>query len=79
LLTRYNYGRGSGDYSVTDTDRRRLQQARIWLERLARREFTTDCLEKLAQEIPVVGPYAAFANYVEMLAFLSRGVTNEQG
>jgi len=79
LFIRYNYGRGSGDYSVTDTDRRRLQQARIWLERLARREFTTDCLEKLAQEIPVVGPYAAFANYVEMLAFLSRGVTNEQG
>ncbi len=79
LFTRYNYGRVSGDYGVTDTDRRRLQQARIWLERLAQREFTTNWLEKLAQEIPVVGPYAAFANYVEMLAFLSRGATNEQG
>jgi Competence protein CoiA-like family len=79
LFIRYNYGRGSGDYGVSDTDKRRLQQARIWLDTLAQREFTTYWLEKLAQEIPVVGPYAAFANYVEMLAFLSRGVTNEQG
>jgi len=79
LFMRYNYGRGSGDYGVIDTDRRRLQQARIWLEGLAQREFTTYWLEKLAQEIPVAGPYTAFANYVEMLAFVSRGAINEQG
>ncbi len=79
LFTRYNYGRGSGDYFVSETDRRRLQQARNWLERLAQRGFSANQLEKLAQEIPLVGPYAAFANYVEMLAFLSRSATDEQG
>ncbi|HEY6287665.1 MAG TPA: competence protein CoiA family protein, partial [Ktedonobacteraceae bacterium] len=78
LLKRYNYGRGSGDQFVSDTDRRRVQQARIWLERLAQRGFTAYWLEKLAKEIPLVGPYMAFANYVEMLAFLSRGATNKQ-
>ena len=79
LFRRYNYGRGSGDYCVSDMDRRRVQQARIWLERLAQQGFSYCRLEKLAQEIPHVGPYIAFANYVEMLAFLSRGATNEQG
>ncbi len=78
LFIRYNYGRGSGDNNVSDTDRRRVQQARIWLERLAQRGFTAYWLEKLAKEIPLVGPYTAFANYVEMLAFLSRGATNKQ-
>ena len=69
LLTRYNYGRGSGDYFVSEADRRRLEQARNWLERLAQREFSAQWLEKLAQAIPPVGPYAAFANYMEMLVF----------
>jgi len=79
LFTRYNYGRGSEDYFVSDTDRRRVRQAHIWLERLAQRGFSAYWLEKLAQEIPLVGPYMAFANYVEMLAFLSRGATDKQG
>ena len=60
-------------------DRRRVQQARIWLEKLAQRGFSANWLEKLAQEIPHVGPYTAFANYIEILAFLFRGATNEQG
>jgi hypothetical protein len=79
LFTHYNYGRGSGDYCISDTDRRRVQQARIWLEKLAQRGFSANWLEKLAQEIPHVGPYTAFANYIEMLAFLFRGATNKQG
>jgi hypothetical protein len=79
LFSRYNYGRGSGDYGVTDSDRRRMQQARIWLAGLAQRGFTASSIAKLAKEIPVVGPYAAFANYVEMLAFLLMGAANEQG
>ena len=78
LFIRYNYGRGSGDYIVSDTDTRRVHKACIWLERLAKRGFSAYWLEKLAKEIPLVGPYTAFANYVEMLAFLSRGATNEQ-
>ena len=79
LFRRYNYGRGSGDGLVSETDRRRVEQARIWLERLAQQGFPVCRLEKLAGEIPRVGPYIAFANYVEMLAFLSRSVTNGQG
>jgi len=79
LLIRYNYGRGTGDYIVSETDRRRVQQARIWLERLAQREFSAQWLEKLARAIPLEGPYAAFANYVEMLAFLAKNTTDEQG
>jgi hypothetical protein len=78
LLRRYNYGRGYGDQSVSYTDRRRVQQARIWLERLSQQGFPPERLEKLAKEIPLVGPYAAFANFVEILAFLSRGETNKQ-
>lgn len=79
LLTRYNYGRGSGDYFVSEIDRRRLEQARNWLRKLAQREYSAHWLEKLAQEIPLVGPYAAFATYVEMLAFLSKSTTDEYG
>jgi Competence protein CoiA-like family len=79
LFSRYNYGRGFGDDFLSETDRRRVEQARIWLERLAQQGFSACRLEKLAQEIPHVGPYMAFANYVEMLAFLSRGATNKQG
>jgi Competence protein CoiA-like family len=79
LLTRYNYGRGSGDYFVSEADRRRLEQARNWLEGLAQREFSAKWLGKLAQAIPLVGPYAAFANYMEMLVFLSKSTTDEQG
>jgi hypothetical protein len=78
LLKRYNYGRGSGDQFVSDTDRRRVQQAHIWLERLAQRGFTANWLEKLAKDIPRVGPYLAFVNYVEMLAVLAKGATNRQ-
>jgi Competence protein CoiA-like family len=79
LFIRYNYGRGSGDHFFSDMDRRRVQQARIWLERLSQRGFSAYWLGKLAQEIPHVGSYTAFANYVEMLAFLSKGATDEQG
>jgi Competence protein CoiA-like family len=79
LLRRYNYGRGSVDYFVNEGDRRRVQQACIWLESLAQKGFSTYWLENLAHEIPQVGPYAAFASYVEMLAYLSRRATNQQG
>ena len=79
LLTRYNYGRGSDDCSVREADRHRVRKARIWLEGLALRGYPVCWLGKLAQEIPHVGPYAAFANYIEMLAFLYSGETKEQG
>jgi competence protein CoiA-like protein len=79
LLRRYNYGRGYGNHPVGDADKRRVQQARAWLERLSLQGFPPSRLEALAKEIPLVGPYAAFANFVEMLAFLSRSETNRQG
>ncbi len=71
LLRRYNYGRGYGEQSVSDADKRRVQQARTWLEKLSQQGFPPSSLETLAKKIPLVGPYAAFANFIEMLAFLS--------
>lgn len=71
LLRHYNYGRGVVEQSVSDADERRVQQARTWLEKLSQQGFPPSTLEKLAKQIPLVGPYAAFANFVEMLAFLS--------
>lgn len=78
LLRRYNYGRGYGDQSVSDADKRRVQQARTWLEGLSQQGFPLSSLESLAKEIPLVGPYAAFANFVEMLVFISRTETGKQ-
>lgn len=71
LLRRYNYGRGYGEQSVSDADKHRVQQARTWLERLSSEGFPPASLELLAKKIPLVGPYQAFANFVEMLAFLA--------
>ena len=79
LLRRYNYGRGSADYFVNEADRRRVQRACDWLERLAQRGFSACWLENLAHEIPPVGPYAAFASYIEMLVSLYRRATDQQG
>lgn len=78
LFTHYNYGRGAAGYLVSERDRYRVQQSRVWLERLAERGFSSDWLEELAREIPHVGPYTAFANYVEMLVSLPGSVTDEQ-
>ena len=78
LLRRYNYGRGYADQPVSDEDKRRVQQARIWLERLSRQGFLPSNLEELAKKIPPVGPYVALANFVEMLAFLSGNETDKQ-
>ena len=75
LLRRYNYGRDYGDQSFNDPDKLRVKQARMWLEELSHLGFSPHWLENLAKEIPLVGPYAAFAKFVEMLAFLSRGET----
>ncbi len=79
LLRRYNYGRGRWDQPISDADRHRVQQARGWLERLSQQNFLPARLAELAKEIPLVGPYAAFTNYVEMLASLASDETNGQG
>lgn len=71
LLRRYNYGRGLEDQPVSETDRQRVRKAREWLTTLARRGFTRERLQALAKEIPYVGPYAAFAGYIEMLIALN--------
>lgn len=70
LLRRYNYGRGSWGQPLTDEDRQRVQHARLWLEKLARQGYPPARLQALAKEIPLVGPYAALAGYMEMLALL---------
>ncbi len=78
LLRRYNYGRGYWDQPVSDVDLRRVQKARTWFERLSQQGFPPSRLEKLATEIPLVGPYAALANFMEMLVSLSRSETDSQ-
>ncbi len=78
LLRRYNYGRGYWDQPVSDEDLSRVQKARAWLERLSQQGFPPSRLENLAKEIPLVGPYAALANFMEMLVSLSRSETESQ-
>ncbi|SRR5579884_510033 len=70
LLRRYNYGRGQGNQPPAEADRARVQKARVWLNGLARRGFGSARLQELVKEIPFVGPYAAFAGYMETLLAL---------
>ena len=67
LLRRYNYGRGIGGQAVTEADRQRIAKAKQWLSTLAERGFPAPKLAEMTREIPFVGPYAAFASYIEML------------
>jgi hypothetical protein len=79
LLRRYNYGRGLWNQPVSDEDRHRVQQACVWLEKVSQQGFPLARLRSLAREIPPIGPYASFANFVEMLGILTGGETNRQG
>lgn len=67
LLQRYNYGRGRPGQVPVEEDQRRVQQARSWFVRLAQQGFPVERVRELVREVPFVGPYAAFAGYVEML------------
>ena len=67
FLQRYNYGRGRSGRPPGDADKRRLEQARAWCNSLSQRGFPRERVTALAKEIPFVGPYAAFAQYIEML------------
>ena len=67
LLRCYNYGRGCVDAPLSEADQHRVQQARVWLDKMAQRGFPATRLQELAREIPFVGPYASFAGYMEML------------
>jgi hypothetical protein len=71
LLRRYNYGRGSPQQPVQPEDRRRVARACAWLTRLAQQGLSPAELRRTVQEIPFVGPYAAFTRYAEMLIALS--------
>ncbi|WP_376794249.1 competence protein CoiA [Thermogemmatispora sp.] len=72
LLRRYNYGRGTPEQPVQEADRQRVARACAWLRRLARQGFPPTRLREVAQEIPFVGPYAAFVRYIEMLVTLAQ-------
>lgn len=71
LLRRYNYGRGQWGQPVTAADQQRIDRARAWLSTLARQGFAPERLHELAQVIPLAGPYAALASYLEMLLSLA--------
>jgi len=70
LLRRYNYGRGQWNAPVSEQDMQRMNQARSWLEKIAKQGYTAARLAELANEIPLSGAYAAFAGYIRMLATL---------
>ncbi len=70
LLRRYNYGRGQWNVPLSEPDMQRVKQARSWLEKLARQGYTPVRMQELANEIPLIGAYAAFAGYMRMLATL---------
>jgi hypothetical protein len=70
LLRRYNYGRGQWNAPVSEQDIQRVKHARAWLEKIARQGYTAARLRELANEIPLVGAYAAFAGYMRLLSSL---------
>jgi Competence protein CoiA-like family len=70
LLRRYNYGRGLLDQPLSESDRMRVQKGREWLSSLEQRGFPLERLKEIVNEIPFVGPYAAFAGYAETLISL---------
>lgn len=70
LLRRYNYGRGLDGFSVSETDTQRIERAKEWLSSLAQYGFTPAQLREATRAIPFAGPYAALANYAEMLLAL---------
>lgn len=67
LLRRYRYGRGQNGEAASDADRQRVERARAWLEKLSQQGYGTERLRALAREIPLAGPYAALAGYMDML------------
>lgn len=72
LLQRYNYGRGRLGQSPSEADQRRVQQAHNWFTRLAQQGFSLARVQELAKEIPFAGPYAAFAEYIQMLTAMGQ-------
>jgi Competence protein CoiA-like family len=70
LLRRYNYGRGQWNVPANEQDLQRVKQAQTWLEKIARQGYGVARLQEMANEIPLVGPYAAFAGYMRMIAML---------
>ena len=71
LLRRYNYGRGQWQAPVTLSDQKRIERALAWLSELQQQGFGPEQLRELQRAIPLVGPYAALAGYLEMLLALA--------
>ena len=70
LLQHYNYGRGQVNQPPSAEDIQRVRKARAWLATLTQRGISITRLQEIPREIPFVGPYAAFAGYIEMLIAL---------
>lgn len=71
LLRRYNYGRGQWNQPVSPHDQQRIERARAWLRDLQQRGFAFERVRELQTAIPLIGPYAALAGYLEMLLALA--------
>ena len=71
LLRRYNFGRGMPKQPLSEADRQRVQKACAWRTRLVQQGFSLETMRELVKELPHVGPYAAFAGYMEMFITIS--------
>ncbi|GHO45600.1 competence protein CoiA [Ktedonospora formicarum] len=71
LLHRYNYGRGLPDHPLSASDHQRVEKARTWLAKLAHKGYSPERLQEISLALPFVGPYAAFARYMETLIELA--------
>jgi len=71
LLRRYNYGRGLPDQPLSEADGQRIQKAQAWRTQLVQQGFSLEIVQGLVKELPYVGPYAAFAGYMELFITIS--------
>ena len=71
LMRRYNYGRGLHDQPINANDAARVQKAQQWIQQLATNGYTKDWWQSFVALLPMVGPYASFARYTDMLLTLS--------
>ncbi len=71
LLRHYNYGRGLADHPLSEEDKQRIRKAYEWRIHLEEQDYSLKLLRELANELPFVGPYAAFAGFMEMFITLA--------
>ena len=71
LLRRYNYGRGISGSTLSIEDKQRIHKACVWRTHLIQHGYPVSTLQEFTKFLPFTGPYAAFAQYMELFLTLS--------